>query len=310
MLEWKREKDVLIPTVPGTWKSRYTANADFLDFNGQYLMYYRGTDDHHDRVGVMTCPHSSFDGIHWEDYPNNPIIDVGAPGSFDSENILDPSAVVFNGRVFLYYSAIGRTSSTIGLAVSDDGFRFIKHGSPLLDGRCPEIVLGSDSRLHLFFVRVTDGKGYCIYHAVSDDGISFEIGESPVLSVGRPGEWDSYSVTTPRIFLDRGLYYMVYAGDDATLDDSWRFGLAVSHDLVNWEKYTANPIFSKGEYGDWDDSNIWFGTVEHVAGRYWMWYEGCNHRRGFDDFISVVGTASTEAPYFFIDPEGEGKESI
>ena len=303
MAEWIREKGILIPTVPGTWKSLYTANADFLSFNGKYLMYYRGTDCNHDRVGVMTCAPDEFDGVTWHDFALNPIIDVGQAGSFDAKNILDPSAAVFHDHVFLYYSAIGdHDESNIGLAISSDGFSFSKLRNPVISGRCPEVIVYND-KVHLFWVRPYNGKGYAIFHAVSADGIRFHEDINPILTTGNEGDWDSYSVTTPRIFRDENLFYMVYAGDDSTLDDSWRFGLAVSKNLMEWKKYSGNPIFQKGSYGDWDDSNIWFGTVEHIDGRYWMWYEGCNHRRGYDDFISVVGTAKLDAPFFYVNPE-------
>lgn len=300
--KWVRIPEVLLPTVPGSWKERYTANADFLDFHGTYFMYYRGTDQEHDRVGVMTCVPEAFDGITWEDYPGNPIIDVGAPDAFDGQNILDPSAVVFNDQVYLYYSGIGANGGGIGLAISQDGYTFKKYPVPVISGRCPEVV-EKDGQLHLFFVRQATDHGYDIYHAVSSDGIHFVETPEPVLGIGPAGSWESYSVTTPRIFLDRGLYYLVYAADDIELDDSWRFGLAVSKDLLHWRKYEGNPIFTKGDGDAWDNSNIWFGTVEHINGRYWMWYEGCNHRRGYPDFISVVGTAYLDAQYFFIDPE-------
>jgi hypothetical protein len=207
--------------------------------------------------------------------------------------------------VYLYYSATGKDTETIGLAISGDGFHFTKWtDNPVLSGRCPEIVL-HEGTWHLFFVRKNTRGGYSIHAALSDDGLHFEDVHTPVLE-SENGGWDSKSVTTPRIFRDGGVFYMIYAGDDKTLDDSWRFGLAVSNNLLEWKKYDLNPIFEKGVPGAWDDSNIWFGTVEKIHNTYWMWYEGCNSCRGYPGFISAVGAAVLVEPYFFIKPNLSG----
>jgi predicted GH43/DUF377 family glycosyl hydrolase len=303
---WKRFSEPLIPAVPDTWKDTYTANADLISLGDQYLMYYRGTDKQHDRVGVMSCKKDKFDGLHWDDYSGNPIIDVGRENTFDEVNILDPSAVVVDGTVYLYYSAIGKKAETIGLATSEDGFNFTKRSdNPVLIGRCPEIVFHNNA-WYLFFVRKNSLGGYSIHAALSGEGIRFSEIYKSALEPGNKGAWDSKSVTTPRIFMEKDTFYMVYAGDDNSLDDSRQFGLAVSNDLLTWEKYDHNPIFEKGSPGSWDDSNIWFGTTEKINNAYWMWYEGCNHRRGYADFVSVVGAAVLEEPYFFIKPAVSG----
>jgi predicted GH43/DUF377 family glycosyl hydrolase len=303
---WKRFETPFIPAVSGTWKSRYTANADLVDFGDKYLMYYRGTDERFDQIGVMSCSKEKFDGIHWEDYPFNPIIKNGLSGSCDSRGVIDPSAILHKGKIFLYYSAFGDEADTIGLATSEDGFRFEKWSdNPVLIGRCPEIVVHNNG-FYLFFVRENELGGFSIYAALSGEGIRYSVLDEPVLIPGLRDAWDSKSVTTPRIFKEGNLWYMVYAGDDRTQDDSWRFGLAVSGDLLHWKKYEGNPIFQHGPLGAWDDTCIWFGTTEKVNGRYWMWYEACNSRRGFPDFISATGAACLDVPYFFIKPDCPG----
>ena len=49
--------------------------------------------------------------------------------------MLDPSAVVFNGKIFLYYSGLGDGEDSVGLAVSKDGNNFTKYEkNPVLTG--------------------------------------------------------------------------------------------------------------------------------------------------------------------------------
>lgn len=305
-MEFER-KGIMIPTKENSWKSQYTANADLIRIGDTYYMYYRGTDLQHDRIGVLTCSADSFDGIHFDRMDAPYIIDVGAPGTFDAQNILDPSAVVVNGKVYLYYSAISEEwKHSIGLAVSEDGIHFTKQETPVLEGRCPEIVYDG-KRFWLYYVIEQAPHGYDIFCAVSEDGSSFEpLGETPVLAVGEQGSWESFSVTTPRIFQEGGVYYMVYAGDNKNLDAPLYFGLAVSRDLVHWKKYAGNPVFRVSTQPDaWDNTNIWFGTTEKIGDTYYMWYEACNQyrERGLPDFLSVVGLATMKAPYFFVKPE-------
>jgi predicted GH43/DUF377 family glycosyl hydrolase len=306
--EWRRWSYPVIPTKPGTWRQTYTANADLIELNEVYYMYYRGTGFGHDRIGLLRVDKDRFDGEHWEEPHPEPILDVGAPGSFDDINLLDPSAAVADGTVYLYYSAVGTGGESIGLATSTDGVNFTKHsGNPVLQGRCPEIVC-KDGKFYLYYVLNNGYGGYNIHLAVSNNGFDFEAhSESPILSVDRDA-WDSQTVTTPRIFQDRGLYYMIYAGDHCSKDDPKRFGLSTSRDLIHWRKYEANPIFEISASKEaWDNTSIWYGTVEYINGTYWMWYEASNEYelRGTPEYISAVGLATLRAPYFFVNPEEE-----
>lgn len=298
---------IVIPTAENSWKSQYTANADLIRMNDTYYMYYRGTDQYHDRIGVLTCPLGCFDGIHFDRMDTPFVIDVGTPGTFDAQNILDPSAVVVDGKVYLYYSAISEEwKHSIGLAISEDGIHFSKQNSPVLEGRCPEIVYDG-KKFWLYYVIEQPSHGYEIFCAVSENGKNFkQVGTTPVLTIGETGSWESFSVTTPRIFKEDDVYYMVYAGDDSELDAPLCFGVAASRDLVHWQKFSGNPIFRiSDDPKAWDNTNIWFGTTEKIGDTYYMWYEGCNQYRehGLPDFLSVVGLATMKAPYFFIKPE-------
>jgi len=131
-----------------------------------------------------------------------------------------------------------------------------------------------------------------------------------VLPAGKAGSWDSHTVETPRIFREGNLFYMVYCGSDRFDDYPANAGLATSVDLINWEKYAENPIFSRGEKGEWDEGAIWFTTVEKINGVYYLWYEGyggANSRnQPYDSYLinarSQVGLATMKADYFFIRP--------
>jgi predicted GH43/DUF377 family glycosyl hydrolase len=285
---WTRHADnPVVPVVPGTWKSSWTANPDIFALGADYLFYYRGQGpDLKDRIGVMTVEKERFDGRSFVDHPENPLIDVGAAGEFDSKYVLDPAAVEVDGKVYLYYSGISGTrqesdlSDSIGLAVSADGYDFRKHdANPLMVGRAPEVVL-LDGTLYMLYSK-SEGSGYFIdapfqvYLATSQDGVHFTDHEvNPVLHTGGTGSWNSHTVTTPRVLLEDGVFYMMFAGDDTHCDFPKHFGLAASRDLVHWQECPSNPVYERGDAGSWDEGGIFFPTFIKVEGTYYMWYEG------------------------------------
>ena len=73
-------------------------------------------------------------------------------------------------------------------------------------------------------------------------------------------------------------------------------------------KYENNPIFSKGEAGDWDEGAIWFTTVQKINGIYYMWYEGYGGGTArvepYGTYLkggkSQIGIATLEAEYFYV----------
>ncbi len=312
--EWNRSThNPVFPAAAGTWREAQTANPDLLLLGRTYTMFFRGQRDGHDRIGVATVPQEKFDGVTWNIHPE-PVIDVGTPGSWDELHALDPAAILFHGKVFLYYTGVSRRADrAICLAVSENGFDFTKPTTdPVLIGGAPEVVLHRDT-LSLFFWREVPGKkGFQIHRAVSTDGYHFtEPDSTPALPVGRAGAWDSFTVETPRIFHEGSLYYMVYCGSDINKDYPFHAGLATSADLIHWKKYDANPIFSRGAEGQWDEGAIWFTTVEKIANRYYMWYEGygggTSRTVPYGSYLkggkSQVGMATMDAPYFYVRPE-------
>lgn len=64
-------------------------------------------------------------------YKRNPIISPDSSNHFESEAAFNPTAVVYDGKVYLLYRAEGLYNeisiSTLCLAISDDGYNFKKH---------------------------------------------------------------------------------------------------------------------------------------------------------------------------------------
>jgi predicted GH43/DUF377 family glycosyl hydrolase len=309
----RQHANPVLPNVRDTWMHDQTANPDLLKVQNRWHLYFRGQSGGHDRIGLATVDTGEFTGTQWNIHPD-PVIDVGGVGDWDETHVLDPATVKIDGTIFLYYSAVSpRCSRSVCLATSDDGIHFSKfQKNPVVIGGGPEIVY-RDGIFHLYYWgESSSSDGFELFGATSENGYEFDqSAEVSVLRTSEPGSWDSYTVETPRIFVDRGVYYMIYCGSDRYRDYPGAAGLAVSTDLVRWTKYPDNPIFMRGEAGEWDEGAIWFATVEKIGKRYFVWYEGYGggtaRHEPYGSYLvegrSQIGLATLDAPYFFVDPD-------
>lgn len=274
----------VIPRTPGTFFSTHSANPDLLLFNNTIFFYFRGqAEAGHDQIGVGFASTANFDGIHWQLSMESPVIRVGEnPENFDSGHILDPAAIVWNGRVYLYYSAHNifwktrKVPSSVGLAVSEDGIHFEKHlHNPVVYGTAPEAIV-FQNRVYLFFQRRTAGGFFEIHCCHSDDGVHFPEENCKVVfrPSNVPGAFDRFSISTVRIWQEGEWFYMAYGGCDRYYDYPIAIGLARSKDLLSWERYPGNPVFERGEPGMWDEGAVWFATIFRHKEKYLLWYEG------------------------------------
>ncbi len=285
---WKHNtgKNPVIPAGNQLWKKFWTANPTVINLNEKLLVYYRGNGitpdnpERHDRIAVAQIQNITADDLVIEDLNNqNFIIDVGVAGTFDDHDVLDPGAVRFKNKVFLYYSGVGTGPNSVGLAISEDGIHFEKHGS-VLPGRSPSVVV-SDGKIFMIYQN-DDGKGYRgFFMAESQDGINFKkCSETPVLG-GHENGWDKF-VTTARIYRENDTFLLLYGGSPDLNDQPDYFGLARSTDLMSWEKHPGNPIFGLGAKGEEDGGAIWFPALLDIGSHYVILYEGSRGRYAWD----------------------------
>ena len=84
--EWERYagNPLISPGPTGSWDALGATFASVIydDRVGEYRMYYHGYNSSYHQVGLATSP----DGINWTKYSGNPIVAVGASGSWDAHH--------------------------------------------------------------------------------------------------------------------------------------------------------------------------------------------------------------------------------
>jgi predicted GH43/DUF377 family glycosyl hydrolase len=237
-----------------------------------------------------------------KDYPRNPVIKGGKPGSWD-KGVTVPGAILFEGgKLYLYYFG-GITGTAIGIAWSDDLINWTKYErNPILEVGDVDSWDRGDTlitdNLHAGgIIKKPDGTYVLTYDAWNGEcwegiGIAIakrplgpfkKIKENPVLARGDPGEWDYKQIHLHTFFdLEDGKYAMLYTGypgdDPQRKRDMW--GLATSNDMVNWKKYEGNPVFKGGPLGACDENHCRPKSVVKVGKTFIGLYEGCFNDQG------------------------------
>lgn len=136
-------------------------------------------------------------------------------------------------------------------------------------------------------------------HAVSHDLRHWEH-RGTVLEAGAPGSWDDRAIWTGSVTIRDGVAYMFYTGTNRTeVQPVQRIGLAVSSDLVYWERYMHNPVLEVNTrwYEIWSteltDIHAWrdpYVVYDADEQTYYMFY-AARINEGSHDGRAVIGLA-------------------
>jgi predicted GH43/DUF377 family glycosyl hydrolase len=216
-----RERGAILHDDDGVWKLWYTG--------------YDGTRPGLKMLGLAT----SRDGIQWERQTDT------AP-LYRERWTEDVCVLKHQG---LYYMFCEGFLDRAQWLTSPDGVKWTWQG--LLDVRrtdgrpvdtgplgTPTVWL-EDGVWSLFYERRDAG----IWLARSTDlKVWTNVSDEPVLVPG-PAEYDRDLVAVNQIVKRAGLYFAVYHGASSERTPAlWSTGLAVSNDLIHWDKYSGNPL--------------------------------------------------------------------
>jgi len=156
---------------PGEWDDGTLWVGAVIHDGSEFHMWYGGNDGQFCRTGYATSP----DGSLWTEYPGNPVMDVGPPGSFDARWVLLDTVVVRDDGLYQawYWAADSSGVWRIGYAESDDdGLTWTRQPEPVIDpGWTPEVLF--DGQLYSMWYSVGSSSSADIAYAVSPDGLAW-----------------------------------------------------------------------------------------------------------------------------------------
>ncbi len=224
-------------TAEYTWDSKIRERGYILKEDDGYHMWYTGFEGYSDSTLLKLGYAFSDDGLTWTRHEENPIF---------KESWVEDMMVVKNDGTY-YMFAEGEDdvakllTSTDRINWENQGFLDIRKvdGDPISEGPygTPTAWL-EDGTWYLFYERNDQG----IWLATSEDmEVWTNIQDDPVITMG-PETYDKFGVAVNQVIKHDGYYYAYYHGTALQDWSDWTMNVAVSEDLINWEKYDQNPI--------------------------------------------------------------------
>ncbi len=151
----------------------------------------------------------------------------------------------------------------------------MKPGIAFLEDRgigSPSVIIVQDTFRMFYAMGGADLKGR-IGYAYSIDGIHW-IKKGAILEPDAQSPWESFFLDTPEIIKDQSGYKLYYFADTDNNPVGGSFGVAVSTDLIHWNRVQNTPILQPGQAGEWDELFIESPSVTYINGMYYMVYSG------------------------------------
>ncbi len=224
----------------------------------RYGMFYVGLSKGSDTWGIGYA--GSDDLLVWRKHGLSPVIryeDDGHCVSLDS-----PCLVRKDGKLHLFCEE-KRFRKGVG--------RRIKHMLPAGVRRrlatLRRLVKGGEAVA--LSVQHADGRYFVSFTA--ERLLEWDAGTRQVVfEKGPPGMFDGSGLFSPQVHEFDGRYHMFYGGSNGNVTST---GLAVSNDLVNWQRGSA-PLLQPGAKGEWDENNALIVSVLRMEDGYCGFYEG------------------------------------
>lgn len=227
-------------TGTDTWDAKIRERGYIMQENDTYYMWYTGYYEDSDtlKLGYAT----SQDGLTWTRYQDNPVF-----GESWTEDMM-----VWKYENIYYMFAEGRNdiahmlTSTDRVNWKDHGSLNIRqtNGGPLIEGPYGTPTVWRENGLwYLFYERNDQG----IWLATSEDLREWSnVQDDPVIVMG-PETYDQFGLAVNQIIKYNGLYYAYYHGTAYEDWREWTTNVAVSDDLIQWQKYENNPIMKENK---------------------------------------------------------------
>lgn len=205
------------------WDSKAIDGAFVTKFGNTYYMFHEGRSHlpyyFTQKIGLAT----SNDLFSWTNYEGNPILELGPPGSWDSEGLLAPYVDrVDNGYWMLYSGMDSKRRIRSGLAFSANLKNWSRfQWDPILDIGPPgswdekaammqKIIKIGDIYYSFYEGEATDGR-IRIGLVYSTDRLNWmKYEKNPIIDLGYPGSFDDKKACSPFPVIVGDSIYLFY----------------------------------------------------------------------------------------------------
>lgn len=303
-MKWTKKGILFSPEAKTTWAANSALQPTPLKLDDRTLRIYCGMRDSDgvSRIGYVDVQKEGDDLIV-KGVSDKPVLDVGAPGTFDDNGVVPSAVIARDEKIFLYYAGYQLVRNVRflvlgGLAVSEDGgitFKRYKQ-TPILERTNEEFLFRV---LHTIFYdagkwRVWYGGGqhfqthgnktlpvYDIRYMESSDGIHFpENGQ-----VALPNFGTEHRVGRPYVIKRNGRYFMFFGASTPTV--TYRLAYAVSKDGNRWERRDDLGFTYAADEFDSDMSA--YPAVIELEGTTYMIYNGNDYGKAGFGYAKLEG---------------------
>jgi len=118
-INWERSPNnsVLVAGSEENWDEAGVAHPSVLFDGDRYHLWYAGENGSLRSIGYAR----SDDGVVWEEYPANPVLEDGAGPAWDGKMVSQPAVIFADGIYHLWYAGSDGGEMRIGYATSGDG---------------------------------------------------------------------------------------------------------------------------------------------------------------------------------------------
>lgn len=218
-LTWTKYGSNPVLAPDAGWESNGVFNPAVIADSGLYKMWYAGVDSGGVvGIGYATSP----DGVAWTKYGSNPVLSVRGSGSWEDEDVTDPTALKVGSTYHLWYRGYDGLTSRIGHATSGDGITWVKDpANPVLDlGPSgdwdwldvygPSVIqVGTDYQL--WYSGGTLPEAWQTGYALSSDGVHWTR-QQMLIPEGSPGAFDDASADYPAVIAEGSSFKIWYSG--------------------------------------------------------------------------------------------------
>ena len=297
-INWQKKGLIYCPDGSGFFKTHAARPVPCL-LDENILRIFYSSRDSDDRmlptfIDVSIADPSKI--LHINEFP---LVELGAPGTFDDSGITIGSIVEVNGRTFIYYTGWKRRrvvsfELSIGIIEWDrvqDSFNKLFEGPVLAqDINHPLLVAGpyviaENNRLKMWYCSGTDWKFpggnaepiYTVFYAESDDGVKW----NPVAGRIIEYEYDGEVISAPWVLKTGDKYAMWYSkrGCMSRSEKNYTIGYAESSDGLSWKRLDDQAGIKKSLCG-WDSEMICYPAFVPYENKIYMFYSGNGVGRG------------------------------